>query len=66
MKKIIIVYYIFINEKRNWKKIIKGQIQDVLIAGLINSEFHIHICCSNNNLINECKDFVKKLINKTI
>jgi len=45
-KKIIIVYYIYINIDRCWKTIIRGQLEDLLKSGILNhSELYIHICC---------------------
>lgn len=62
---IIIVYYVFINPKRDWKKIIKGQINDLLVSGLLSkSKLHIHITnIYESELTDECIRFINKLIN---
>jgi FkbM family methyltransferase len=63
MKNIIIVYYVFINPKRDWKKIIKGQIGDLLISGLLaKSKVFVHITDTTCKYIPECVLFINKLI----
>ena len=67
MKNIIIVYYIFINPKRDWKKIIKGQIGDLSISGLLSkSKVFIHITDTSGEHIPECTLFITKLINQEV
>jgi FkbM family methyltransferase len=65
--KILIIYYIFINPKRDWKKIIKGQLNDLLVSGLLSkSKLHIHITnVYEQDLTNDCIAFVTKLIGGT-
>jgi FkbM family methyltransferase len=54
---ILIVYYIFINQKRDWKKIVKGQLSDLFITGLLaESKLCIHITDTTGTLIEECKN----------
>ena len=63
MNQIIIVYYIFINPKRDWKKIVKGQLGDLLISGLVQSaKLHIHITDTTDLYIDECKTFIRTLL----
>jgi FkbM family methyltransferase len=65
--KIIIVYYVFINPKRDWKRIIKGQVNDLLISGILSkSELHVHITnVYEPVLTEECISFISDLINDT-
>jgi len=59
MNDIIIVYYIYINPKANWKCIIGGQINDLKHVGLLDkATIHCVICSENENLITQCKTFI--------
>jgi phospholipid N-methyltransferase len=51
-----IVYYIYINEKRDWKTIVKGQIDDLLFVNLKPKNMYICIC-SKKNYIEEVSKF---------
>ena len=51
-----IVYYIYINEKRDWKTIVKGQIDDLLFVGMKPKNMYICIC-SKKNYIEEVSKF---------
>ena len=51
----IIVYYIYLPEDRNWKSVVDGQLDDLLICGMLDvSSLFVHICSLNNFKINEC------------
>jgi hypothetical protein len=59
MNQIIIVYYIFINPKKDWRKIIKGQLGDLKIVGLTDvSKIYISIC-GESKLTSECTTLIK-------
>lgn len=60
MEKVIIIYYIYINPKRDWKCIINGQLNDLNTMGLLNHDIFIHICCENNKYILECINLINK------
>jgi FkbM family methyltransferase len=63
----IVVYYIYINPERNWKIIVEGQIKDLIVSEILNdSRVYIHICCTQQGLINECKYFISKLFKQII
>ena len=36
MKKIAIVYFVYINDKKNYQKLIKGQLSDIARSGVFN------------------------------
>lgn len=63
VKNINIVYFAWINEKKNWKNIISGQFQDIIDSDILNyAKIHIVVCCENTNLTAEVKDlFINKL-----
>jgi hypothetical protein len=47
-----IIYYAWINEKKNWKNIIDGQIKDIVKSGILHdAKMYIIVCCENNSLI---------------
>jgi len=57
--KVNIIYFIWINPKRNWKVIIEGQLFDMKISNIFeSSKLYIVISCDNNNIINEVKDLI--------
>ena len=61
MNDTIIVYYIYINPKANWKCIVGGQINDLKHVGLLDlATLHCVICAENENLIEECKSFINQ------
>lgn len=60
MEEIIIVYYIYINPKSNWRKIIKGQINDLRKFKLLpKAKLYIYICDTIH--IGTTYSFVEKL-----
>jgi len=58
MNEIIIIYYIYINQNRDWKCIINGQLNDLKTVNLLDNDIFIHICCENNKYILECIDLI--------
>lgn len=63
----IIVYYIYLPEDRNWKSVVDGQLDDLLICGMLDvSSLFVHICSLNNFKINECEKFIKNKIKNVI
>jgi len=63
MTKINIVYFIWINPKKNFKNIIFGQLNDIKKSGILSeSKIYIEICCEYE----EYRDDLKKLINNIV
>jgi hypothetical protein len=61
MNDIVIVYYIYINPKANWKCIVGGQIDDIKQVGLFDKAvIHCVICAENEELITQCKEFINE------
>lgn len=60
-----IIYFVWINEKKNYKKIIEGQLDDMINSGIMKvSNLYIECVCENKLLITEINNtFTKKLIN---
>jgi hypothetical protein len=62
-KQINIIYFVWINPKKNYTKIIKGQLNDILNCGILNkAKLHLEICCEYANLIN----YVKSIFFETL
>jgi hypothetical protein len=61
---LIIIYFVSINPKRNWKSIISGQLNDLCnISILKNSHFIIVLTCENNkNLLSESFNFICNIL----
>jgi hypothetical protein len=60
----IIVYYIFIPPDRNWKAVVEGQLNDLIVSGILEkSVLYIHICTSYENLLKDCKNFINCKVN---
>ena len=58
-----IIYYIWINIKRNYFVIIEGQLDDILKSKITNnSKLFIIICCEHDDLI----DNIEKIINNKL
>lgn len=67
MKNIAVVYYIFINPQRDWKKIVKGQLSDLQFSGLLEqSRLYVHITDTSNKYIPECKKLVSSFYSREI
>ena len=55
----LIVYYVFINPKKNWKQIISGQINDLKQAELkVGDNVHCVVCTPEYKLFEECKRLI--------
>jgi FkbM family methyltransferase len=61
-----IVYYIFINPNRDWKKIVQGQINDLLFEKMKPKNMYVCICCKNENLVDECIKIIPESFNPII
>jgi len=62
-KKINIIYFVWINLKKNYTEIIKGQLNDILNSKILdNANLYIEICCEHLNLI----DYVKSIFFETL
>jgi hypothetical protein len=65
-KPIFILYYAFLNNNKDWRSIIKGQIFDVIKSGIINvSKFHAVLLGTPEN-IQEAKLILETILNITI
>jgi hypothetical protein len=54
-----IVYYIWINPKRNWKVIIEGQLSDMKISKIFEAaKLYIVLSCADNKIMNEAKNII--------
>ena len=61
--KINIIYYIWINTKRNWKVIIHGQFFDIKISKIFeNAKLHIVLSCEDNNVLTLSQNKFKKYL----
>ena len=60
-----IIYFVWINENKNYKKIIEGQIDDMITSGILKvSNLYIECVCENTSLLTEINNiFSEKLIN---
>ena len=57
MKNINIVYFAWINKKKNFKNIISGQLEELSNSGILDyANLYIEVCCEDNNLVNTLKD----------
>ena len=55
-----IVYYVWINPNRNYNIIIDGQLNDLIVSGILErSKLFIVICCEHNHLINYINNIVQ-------
>lgn len=63
MKKINIVYFIWINLKKKFEEIILGQLTDMINSGILNeSKLYIEICCEYETIQTYVHEFIKKII----
>jgi hypothetical protein len=63
MKSINIVYFCWCNEKKNYKNIIFGQLDDIIKSNILQiSKIYIEICCENKDL----KEEVELLFNNIL
>lgn len=66
MKNTNIIYFAWINKKKNYKNIISGQMDDLLNSGVLEyATLYIQVCCEDETLVNTIRElFINKL--KTI
>lgn len=66
IKSIHIIYYIWINENRNWQVIVQGQLHDIIESNILE-EAHLNIvlCSDKIELITEATYFIINTINYT-
>ena len=64
-KSISIIYFIWINIKKNYETIILGQLEDLINSGILEiSNLYIEVCCEDVNLHIKIRNFIQqKLIN---
>lgn len=60
MKRIAIVYFAYINHKKNWKKVILSQLNDIKSSGIL-SESDLFIEVSDQNCSDDTVNFFKNL-----
>jgi hypothetical protein len=64
MKDINIVYFIWINPKKNYKAIISGQLDDLIKSKILDrSNLHIEVCCEHKELQDGLDNLIKTLLN---
>ena len=63
MRNINIVYFAWINEKKNWKNILNGQFKDIVDSGILyDAKIYIIVCCENELLVESVKSlFIEHL-----
>jgi hypothetical protein len=62
-KNLIIVYYVWINEEKNWQAIVRGQLEDIHSSGiLMEAKIHIVISCENINLIDPVRKYISNIL----
>jgi hypothetical protein len=61
-KPIFIVYYAYLNNEKDWRTIIKGQIEDVYKSGIFNYSLLHTVLCGDPNDIKECKKLLENII----
>lgn len=65
MHKINIIYFVWINPKKNFKSIIEGQLTDVLSSNILgHSKIYIQVCCEYIHLVQEIEDIFKEKLQK--
>jgi hypothetical protein len=63
-KSIHIIYYIWINPNRNWKIIVKGQLEDIIESNILqDAHLNIVLCTSCDELLTEATYFIIQTIN---
>lgn len=63
-KSIHIIYYIWVNDKRNWKVIIDGQLEDIIKSNILeDAHLNIVLAANNDNLLSEATFFILNKIN---
>ena len=64
MKNINIVYFAWINEKKNWRNIIEGQFLDIIKSNILqHAKIFIEVTCENPDIIEDVKNiFINNLV----
>lgn len=62
-KQINIIYFVWINPKKNYTEIIKGQLNDILNCNILDkAKLYVELCCEHLSLI----DYVKSIFFETL
>jgi hypothetical protein len=61
-KPIFIVYYAYLNNDKDWRNIIKGQIEDVYNSGIFECSLFHPVLYGTPNDIKECKQLLESII----
>lgn len=64
-KRVAIVYFAYINPKKNWKAIISGQINDIKQSGILN-DADLYIEVNNSSASSDVKDFFESLSSSSL
>jgi hypothetical protein len=65
MANINIIYFIWINPKKNYEIIISGQLKDMIKSEILkHSKLYIEISCQYENINKNITDFITNIINK--
>jgi hypothetical protein len=63
MSKINIIYFIWINPKKNYEVIISGQLKDIVKSKILNhSKLYIEISCQYENIYKKLTDLISEII----
>jgi len=65
--RINIVYYIYINPKKNWQNILKGQLFDLQQTTILEkNKLYIVLCCNDSDNIDNAGTIINKVLSKYI
>lgn len=65
-KSIHLIYYIWINDERNWKIIVEGQLKDIINSGILeDAHLNIVLAAKTDELITESTYFIINILNYT-
>lgn len=59
-KRIGIVYFVYVNPNKNWKKIVAGQISDIRLSGILN-DADLYIEVNNSSATDDVKEYFESL-----
>lgn len=62
-KPIFILYFAFLNNDKDWRQIVRGQIGDMCKTGIIQHSLFHAVLYGNPIDIQECKEFIKSIVN---
>jgi hypothetical protein len=63
MKKLNIIYFCWINVKKNYKNIICGQLNDIISCGILNiSKLYIEVCNEDASLRDNINIFINEIL----